>query len=106
MLAVPRPRAICDSRYISSIVAIGDDRMPSLPALRTDDRGLRLHDLQAVLLRLVEAVALAHADDDIEAAVMQIERVGTPLAAVAEDGYACSAKCFLVDVFLRIQTHV
>ena len=61
--------------------------------------------LQAVLLRLVPAVALAHADDDVVAAVAQIERVRAALAAVTENGDARAAQGFLVDVFLRIQTH-
>jgi hypothetical protein len=36
---------------------------------------------------------------------VQIERVRATLAAVAQDRDAGSAQRFLVDVFLRVQTH-
>ena len=39
------------------------------------------------------------------AAVVQIERVRAALAAVAQNGDARTAQGFLIDVFLRIQTH-
>ena len=49
---------------------------------------------QAVGLRLVPArAALAHADHDVEAGVMQVERMGAALAAVAEDGDAVAFQC-------------
>src|SRR5580765_128232 len=67
----------------------------------------RLCDLQACLLGLVPAGAvLAHADDDIEAAVLQVQRMRTPLAAVAEDRDAGALQGALVDVFMRIQPHL
>ena len=72
---------------------------------RALDRSRRLGDLQAVLLRLVPAVAFANADHDVVAAVAQIERVRAALASVAEHGDARSAQGLLIDVFVRIQTH-
>ena len=49
--------------------------------------------------------ALAHADDDVEAAVLQVQRMRAPLAAIAQDGDARALERLLVDVLLRIQTH-
>ena len=82
---------------------VGNQHGNQLGAL---DRRLGFHDFQAILFRLVPAVSLANADYDIEAAVVQIERVRPTLASVPENGDACPSQCFLVDVFLRIQTHV
>ena len=52
------------------------------------------------------APRLAHADDDVEAAVLQIQRMCATLAAVAEDGDARALEGLLVDVLLRIDLHV
>ena len=58
----------------------------------------RLGHFQPVLLGLLPAGAtLAHADHDIEAAVLEIQGVGTALAAIAEHcdtRTACSAFLF------------
>jgi hypothetical protein len=67
--------------------------------LRALDGRLGLHDLQAVLLGLVPAVALAHADHDVEAAVVQIERMRAALAAVAETAMRAPRSAFLSTSF-------
>ena len=46
MLLLPMPRAICASRYISSTVAVGEVRNPTLPA-----PWLRARFLQALCRR-------------------------------------------------------
>src|SRR5882762_1726379 len=50
--------------------------------------------------------AFAHADDDVAAAVLEVQGVSPPLAAVAEDGDAGALESFAVDVFLRVQPHL
>ena len=59
----------------------------------------RRQDGEAILLRLVEAVALAHAHHYVEAAVLQVQRVGATLAAIAQDGNARAAQGGFVDIF-------
>jgi hypothetical protein len=59
----------------------------------------RLGDRQAVLLGLVPAVALAHADHDVEAAVLQVQRMRAALAAVAEDADRAPFSAFLSTSF-------
>src|SRR6185437_4916027 len=49
--------------------------------------------------------ALAHPDHDVEARVLEVERMRAALAAVAEDGDAGALEGLLVDVFVRIQLH-
>src|SRR6185295_7768820 len=61
-------------------------------------------NLQAVLLRLFPARAvLAHADDDVMAAVLEVERMRAALAAVAQDGDPGFLERLLVYVFARVQ---
>ena len=63
-------------------------------------------DPEAVLLRLLPTVAaLAHADDDVEAAFFQVQRVGAALAAIADHGDCGALEGFAVDIFLRVNTH-
>src|SRR4029077_1867771 len=60
-----------------------------------------LGDLKSLAASLLPArAAAAYADDDIEAGVLQVERVCATLAAVAEDRNPCSLECLAVDVFL------
>jgi len=62
-------------------------------------RGLR--HLQSVPAGLLPArAAAANADDDVEAGVLQIERVRAPLAAEAQDRNARAFECLAVDIFL------
>src|SRR5256886_5809697 len=69
------------------------------------ERGLR--DLEAVLAGFLPArPALAHPDHDVAAAVLEVQRVSPPLAAVAENGDARPLESLPVDVFLRIQPHL
>ena len=50
-------------------------------------RLFRRHDLQTRLFRLFPGLAaLVQTDDDFDAAFLQVERMGMPLAAVADDG--------------------
>jgi hypothetical protein len=66
----------------------------------------RLCDLEPVAPHLLPApAALAHADHDVEAAVLEIERVRASLAAVTEDRDARAAQRLAVDVFVRIKLH-
>ena len=68
--------------------------------LRAFDRGRRLGDFQAVLLRLAPTIAFANADHDVVTAVAQIERVRAALASIAEHRDARSAQGLLIDVFV------
>jgi hypothetical protein len=74
--------------------------------IRAADRGERLGDAQPVAPRLLPAgAALAHADDHVEAGVLEIERMRPTLAAIAEDGDTRALEGLTVDVFVRIQPH-
>ena len=67
----------------------------------------RLGHPQPVLLRFRPAVAAsANADDDVEATVLEVERVCATLTAVAEDRDARTLQSLLADVLLRINLHV
>src|SRR6185437_9456338 len=69
--------------------------------------GCRLGDFQAVLPCLFPTRArLAYPDDDIEAAVFQIERMRAALAAIPEHRDTRAPQGFPVDVFLRIELHL
>ena len=74
--------------------------------LRALDRLGRLQHLEPVLARLVPAVAAPHAHHHVEPAVAQVQRVRATLAAVAEHRDARTPQGLLVDIFLRVQTHV
>src|SRR5207253_1410615 len=66
-----------------------------------------LGDLEAVAARFLPAhPALAHTDHDVAAAVLEVQGVSPPLAAVAEDGDARPLEGFLVHVLLRVQPHL
>ena len=74
--------------------------------VRTTHSVDRLCDLEPILLGLLPTSAgLAHADGDVVAAVLEVECVGTSLAAIAQDRDARTLQCALVDVFARIQPH-
>jgi len=69
-----------------------------------DQRGVlhgidRRQDGETVALGLVPAVTLAYADHHIEAAVLQVQRMGATLAAIAQDGNARAAQGGFVDIF-------
>jgi hypothetical protein len=50
-------------------------------------------DREAVLLGLVDRIrALTQADDDLDAGVLEVERVGMALGAVAEDGHGLAVE--------------
>jgi hypothetical protein len=68
-------------------------------------RRSRFHHLQAVLLRLGPTVAFPHADHHVIAAVAQVQRMRAALTAIPQNGDARATQRFLIDVFLRIQTH-
>ncbi len=70
-----------------------------LRALHGVDR--RQHG-QAVALGLVPAVALAHADHHVETAVLQVQRMGAALAAIAQDRDARAAQGGFVDILRSI----
>jgi hypothetical protein len=59
--------------------------------------GRRL-DLQTIALGLVPAVTLAHADDDVEPAILQVQRMGAALTSIAQNGDARIAQGLLVDI--------
>jgi hypothetical protein len=63
-------------------------------------------DFQAVLLRLLPAVALADADHHVVAGVLQVQRVRATLAAIADDRDPGAFQGLLVHVLLRVRTHV
>ncbi len=66
----------------------------------------RLGNSQSVALGLLPAgAALAHADDDVEPTILQIQRVRAALAAIAEYRNARAFQGLFVDVFPRIQPH-
>ena len=92
------------SLYRSFCARSGVSMATSVGAL---DRVGRLGDLRGrPCLRLLPAVAaLAHADDDVVAAVLEVERMRAALAAVAQDGDPGSLQRLLVHVLLRIGTH-
>jgi hypothetical protein len=65
----------------------------------------RRHHREAVLLCLLEAVALADAHDHVETAVLQVQRMGAALAAIAEDRDARAAQGGFVDILGTVETH-
>ncbi len=70
------------------------------------DRIDRLGDRKLVLLRLLEAVALADADHDVITAVAQVQRMSASLAAVSEHADARALQRLLVNVLARKHLHV
>jgi len=68
--------------------------------------GVELPLTDALLPRWHRAIAADHGDDDVAAAVLEVQGVSPPLAAVAEDGDAGALESLPVDVFLRIQPHL
>ena len=92
-----------DVRVERSLRQIGHQHGDQVGAL---DRVNRLGDRQAIAPGLLPAGAtLAHADDDVESAVLQIQRVRPTLTAVAEHGNARTLERLLVDVLSAIQMH-
>jgi hypothetical protein len=73
---------------------------------RALDRFGRRRDGEAVLLRLLPAVALADADHDVVPGILQVQGVGATLAAVADDGDPGALQGLLVHVLLRVRTHL
>ena len=75
--------------------------------MRILDRIGRLGDFEAIALGGLPARAtLANTDDDIETAVLEVQRMGTALTAITEHCDARALEGFLIDVFLRVQMHL
>ncbi len=70
------------------------------------DRIQRCERSNAIGGSLVPACASrAHADDNVDAVVAQIERLGAGLAAVADHCYALGPKIFGVHIVIRVELH-
>ena len=63
------------------------------------------HHFQPALLRLLPRAALAKADDDVDAAFLQVQRMRVPLAAVADDGHLLVLDLLHIGVFVVIDLH-
>src|SRR6202040_1172845 len=75
--------------------------------VRARGRGGGFGNLQAILTGPLPAgAALAYPDDDVVAAVPEVQRMGAPLAAIAQYGDARALQSPAVDVFLRIKLHL
>ena len=59
----------------------------------------------AALARVPRAAALPEADDDLGAAVAEVEGVGVPLAAVADDGEGAAGEAAAVGVGVVVHAH-
>ena len=74
---------------------------------RVPDRGARRLDCQAVALRArATRAAVPQSDDDLEAAVMKIQSVRAPLAAVTNDRDGRTLERAVVDVGLAVHFHL
>src|SRR5262245_53660485 len=87
-------------RFLREVRHQHRDKVSTLCCLRGLGHG------ETFLLRLLPALAvLSHPDHDVEARVLQVQRMRAALTAIPEDGDASALERFLVDVFLPIQLH-
>jgi len=74
--------------------------------VRASHRDLGDCNLEAVTTGLQPTLAaLAQPDHDVEAAVLEIKRMGATLAAISEHGKPCALQGLAVDIFLGRNSH-